>query len=397
MLVGRARVYFRPEGFYFLFVVLFVLGGAVLRNVNLLVALAGLMVATLLIHYQLIVRQLAGLNIERVVPPRIGAGDPLEVEVTITRREMGGTVFALQYLEQIRRVQPITNGAPAQAKLFFPEIKAKSSVTQRYLCLLTQRGEYVFTRAELQCRYPFGLLEGVCPIQLNDRLIVCPRMGSLTRAWHELINAEHAGQERSRHRRGLLEAEFYALREWRNGDSRRWIHWRTSAKLGKLSVRQFEERDSCDMALVCDLWRPTAATAGDQQCVEEVIAFAATVLAEQAKQGGSRLTFILAGKVWQSWQASMSALFATELLEQLAVCEATETPDLESTEQRLRETTDSGTRVIVLSTRARSGHLRKLGKQDDGFRHPLEQALWLNASKQELQPYMQQTHVEVPA
>jgi uncharacterized protein (DUF58 family) len=386
--VGRARVYLRPEGFYFLFVVLFVLGGAVLRNVNLLVALAGLMVATLLIHYQLIVRTLAGLDLERLIPPRICVGDALEVEITVSRHARCGTLFALQYLEQIRRIQPASNNPPAQASLFFSEIKQQTSVTQRYACSLTQRGVYRFSKAELQCRYPFGLLEGICPLELNDQLVVCPRMGTLNRSWHELINAEHAGQERSRHRRGLLEAEFYALREWRNGDSRRWIHWRTSAKLGKLSVRQFEERDSYDLALVCDLWCPEGRASHEAVQVEQVVSFAATVLAEHAKLGGARLTFILAGKEWKAWQANTSSLLAWELLEQLAVCEATTAPDLLATEQRLRETTDHSTRVIALSTRERPLPLEKQAKPTENWRQPLQQALWLNASRNELQRYL---------
>jgi uncharacterized protein (DUF58 family) len=348
------------------------------------------MFATLLIHYQLIVRQLAGLDLSRRLPGRVCAGDPLEVDVTIARPSKSGAVFALHFREQIARVVPSGTYSVAAANLFFPEIEQGCEVTQRYPLRLLQRGLYTFAQAELQCRYPFGLLEGACPLQLADRLVVCPPLGKLHRAWYDLLRAEKAGQQRSRHRRGLLEAEFYALREWRTGDSRRWIHWRTSAKQGSLAVRQFEERDSFDFALVCDLWLPAHPTPSDHDRVEELISFAATILVDRARHGGARLTFHLAGRAWQAWQASASALFVGELLEQLAVCEGSDSPDLNATSVQLSETTDSSTRVMVISTRGAASlpRLRRAeGAGPASSAVPWEQAIWINLATGEHLPY----------
>src|SRR5687767_11927335 len=77
------RVYLRLEGWYYVFVIVFVIGGAVLRNVNVLVALAGLMAAALILHWQLVLRSLSGIDVIRTLPSRLCAGDPLEVEVTV--------------------------------------------------------------------------------------------------------------------------------------------------------------------------------------------------------------------------------------------------------------------------------------------------------------------------
>ena len=43
-----------PEGWYYLFVVLFIIGGAVLGQVNLLVVLAGLTIGPLLFNWRLV-------------------------------------------------------------------------------------------------------------------------------------------------------------------------------------------------------------------------------------------------------------------------------------------------------------------------------------------------------
>src|SRR3954468_16892724 len=115
---------------------------------------------------------------------------------------------------------------------------------------------------------------------MPDRVVVYPAIGRLGRRWNDLIQADDSGQQSTRHKRGWNEGDFYALREWRNGDSRRWIHWRTSAKLGKLAGRQFEQRRSCDVTLLLDLHQPVSPENFHLATVEAAISFAATAVVD---------------------------------------------------------------------------------------------------------------------
>jgi uncharacterized protein (DUF58 family) len=91
-----------------------------------------------------------------------------------------------------------------------------------------------------------------------------------------------AGSEAIKRKRGLEDDEFYALRPWRSGDSKKSIHWRSSAKQGQPIVRQHDQPDNRDFALLLDLHcaDPATADGGQVSCpkCETALSFAATVL-----------------------------------------------------------------------------------------------------------------------
>jgi uncharacterized protein (DUF58 family) len=149
----------------------------------------------------------------------------------------------------------------------------------------------------------------------------------------------------------MMEGEFHSLRDWRGGDSKRWIHWRTSARRNRLSIKQFERQQSQDMALLVELWLPPDADADDLRRVEEVISFAATVVANHCRRGSSRLLLGIAGSQQETVAGVTSMGLLEECLEELAVA-------LPTSEDRLPQLLDDvlrsarpETRVVVLSTR----------------------------------------------
>jgi len=385
----RRRVYLRLEGWYFLFVIVFVIGGAVLRNVNVLVALAGLMAAALILHWQLVLRSLSGIDVFRILPGRICAGDPLEVEVTVRHRGKRGTAWALEFADHFERVDPPDDSEPSEVKLLFPRVVAGEELTRRYACTLSRRGVYRFSKARLASRYPLGLVEGMCFLDMPDRVVVYPAIGRLQRQWQALIEAEQTGQQSTRHKRGMSEGDFYALREWQSGDSRRWIHWRTSAKLGTLAVRQFEQRRSAAVALVLDLHHPASPSNFERAIVEAAISFAATAVVDLCQHGGSDLGLIVASREVGSWSGSASPLLAQELLEHLSVCRGSDAVRLGEAADRLAALHRAGSKLIVLSTRTREEAAVTVDRKTrDGVRWKLiQQAVWLNGASGEFDAY----------
>ena len=155
----------------------------------------------------------------------------------------------------------------------------------------------------------------------TDTLIVHPKLGKLTRNWAHIARENASGGQRMQ-RRGFLEGEFHGLRDWRPGDSRRWIHWRTSARRGSLVVRQFEQRRSEDLAILLDLWQPLTPTDQQRQNVETAVSFVATVIAEACGQLGRQLVLSVAAAQPLHHSGPASPMFFREQMDALSMVDA---------------------------------------------------------------------------
>src|SRR4029079_3743291 len=95
-----------------------------------------------------------------------------------------------------------------------------------------KRGKYRFKMLDLVTRSPFGLLERRVTMLAPEQLVVYPRIGQMTRRWQLLQRQASEARRGQRHDRSTQQQEYHGLRDYRPGDSPRWIHWRTSAPPG---------------------------------------------------------------------------------------------------------------------------------------------------------------------
>lgn len=76
----------------------------------------------------------------------------------------------------------------------------------------------------------------------------------------------------------MADISFHALREYEPGDDRRYVHWRSSAKHGRLLVRQFQETRRSHLGVVVDT--DPRAYGGSREDVESAIAVAASLMVQ---------------------------------------------------------------------------------------------------------------------
>ncbi|MFG6402760.1 DUF58 domain-containing protein [Microbacterium sp. P04] len=107
---------------------------------------------------------------------------------------------------------------------------------------------------------PIGLLRREHSFDDVHELFVHPRTVSLPSTSAGLIRDLEGNPTRR-----LVDSDmsFHAIREYAPGDSQRQIHWKSTAKTGRLMVRQFEESRRSRMAVVLAVAEPEYADADE--------------------------------------------------------------------------------------------------------------------------------------
>ena len=183
-------------------------------------------------------------------------------------------------------------------------------------------------------------------------MIVYPTVGQLTRRWHLVQRQASETRRGQRHDRSAQQQEYHGLRDYRPGDSPRWIHWRTTARLGKPMVKEFEQQNEQDLAVLIDPWLPRSkVTPGQREALEQVIRFAATVCLEICRHLGRRLLLGWTGPTPGVRQGPASVKLLHELLEQLAVMRPATEGSLAALLDALPPATLRESILIIVSTR----------------------------------------------
>lgn len=334
--------------------VLFGLGLAGLKlQVNLIFLVLGLAVGPLFTSLFLSASTLKRVKIARRLPGYIFAGEPLHLDYVLENDRPYTAALALTVEDAIVPVDRTIPGAAGQTpRVFFPRVAGQDKARLRWQGASLKRGKYEFRSMELITRSPFGLLERRVTLGDPASLVVYPQIGQLTRRWHVIQRESTETRRGSRHDRSAQQQEYHGLRDYRPGDSPRWIHWRTSARLGEPMVKEFEQQHEQDLAILIDPWLPRTKVATEQrEAMEEAIRFVATLCLETCRHQGRRLTLGWTGATPGVRQGPASVRLLHELLEQLAVMRPASEGSLAALLDALPPATLREAILIVVSTR----------------------------------------------
>jgi uncharacterized protein (DUF58 family) len=252
--MSHVRFRLTREGWHFLFVLSFIFIGAVIREINLLILLAGTMIGLILLQWRFSTRMLHGVRLRRRLPQHIHAGTPFEVSLELfnSKRWLSGWMILVE--DQLQKLKPTPRKIAEKGVALINEVPPSGTAAARYELLFFERGVYRIGMSTLTSRFPIGLGRSWRFFDNAVSLVVHPKLGNLSPACRALLHGEREGSAKSAARSSVHEGEFYGLRDWQSGDSRRWIHWRTTAKRGELSVRQFEQLQRRQLSIALDLY-----------------------------------------------------------------------------------------------------------------------------------------------
>jgi uncharacterized protein (DUF58 family) len=149
-----------------------------------------------------------------------------------------------------------------------------------------RRGLHQLTGVVASTRFPFGLFTKRLLLPLPEAVVVYPSLLP-----HDALTGliGPLGQEPARARRGQG-GGFFALRDYLDGDDARTIHWKSSARQGRLLVKETEEEERREVTLRLDRHWPSAGATAREAALyaarfERAISLAATLAVEWGRRG----------------------------------------------------------------------------------------------------------------
>ncbi len=390
---SRSHVRFRltREGVHFIGILIFIFVGAVMRDINLLILLAGVMIGLLLLQWRFNTSTLVGVRLERNLHVSATVEQETEVGLRLSNPKRMLSAWLVLVEDPIRKLQPTNRRLSEKGTALVDTVRPNGTANCRYRLVFHQRGKYRIGPSTLSTRFPLGLGRSWRTLDNESEILVRPRLGDLTSNVDELFRQDRMGQAQASANAGGYEGEFYGLRPWETGDSRRWIHWRTTARLGELSVRQFEQRQRRQKCILVELFDSGAPEV--EQHVELVISCLATLTSRAVSQGRDKLAIATIGKQTRVFTSVQSSVMVHNLLDYLAVVESSKEPDLLSGFRGLTIPLMSSPHLLVLSTRANQSEHLKNDLSSKISQRVLDrvQIRWLDVSQGDLEPYFQWT------
>lgn len=289
------------------------------QQINLILLVCGLAAGPLVASFFMSTAMLRKVSLERRLPTHTFAGEMLPLDYVLDNTSRRSAVLALTLQDAWSPVESVPGAVGFQPNVFFSRVAGGARERERWQIKAPARGRYQARAITLVTRFPFGLMERTSTIADEETLVVYPRVGRLTRLWHLVHRESSQTQRGQRHDRSAQQQEYHGLRDFRPDDSPRWIHWRTSARINQLMIKEFEQQNEQDLAILLDPWLPRHRPSDEMKAhVEACIEFAASLSVDLCRNARRRVTLAWTGATPDIRQGQASVRLLHELLESLA-------------------------------------------------------------------------------
>ncbi|MBC8104523.1 MAG: DUF58 domain-containing protein [Cytophagales bacterium] len=156
---------------------------------------------------------------------------------------------------------------------------------QTYFIEAQRRGVFPLGPVKVETTDPLGLFVFTTTVDAHTEIVVHPEP---LFARDRSIGGEgsYGIRERDGKTRKGQGMDFHGVREYQPGDELRRVHWRTTARTGKLAVVEFERAYQQNIVIALDLARGTEHGKDRETTLEYAIKVAATLADRTLKAGG---------------------------------------------------------------------------------------------------------------
>ena len=204
-----------------------------------------------------------------LLEPRVTVGDHALIRLTVTNPRT-------RPLLPSRMEMPV---GPGRAVFVVPTLTPRA-VHERGFVLPTQRRGIVTVGPVLAVqRDPVGLLQRERSLTEAQNIHIHPRTLRLNTVLHGVLRDIEGAVTQDL---SSSDVAFHALRDYVPGDDRRNVHWRSTARTGRLMVRQFEETRRAHLLVILDL---DEAAYGTDEELETAVSCAASLIIATMREG----------------------------------------------------------------------------------------------------------------
>lgn len=238
------------EGWIYILGIFLVAIAALNTGNNLLFLVLSSLIAIILMSGILSSITLSGVEMRLQLPEHIFAGQPVRALVEVHNEKLTLPSFSLR-VEAVRGKNS-ANAAILETPVYFPYIPKHERVQHHVPMIFPRRGIYRQEAFRIVTRFPFGFLQKARRVDLKSEALVYPSVEP-TRDFFEVLPGMQGALESLAKGGGQ---DLYALRDYQPRDSSRHVHWKASARLGSLMVREFTREEDCRVILVLDPHMP---------------------------------------------------------------------------------------------------------------------------------------------
>ena len=243
---------------------------AINARINLLLIVLGMLLGVVLISGVLSENSLRRLSARLYLPSTAYAGIAFPARLTVQNAKKRFPSYSVE-LDLHFEGKPGT----LVSRTYVLKVPAQRTITLEHLLSIPVRGRTVVRRLRLGTRFPFGLFEKWSYVPVEAEMLLYPRLGRIP---GRLIPSSDAYRNQGARKVLSIKGkdEFWGIREYREGDNPRLIHWRSSARLGKRLVKEYHRQESQNVCILMDAHVPAGDDALDAR-FETAVSFAATL------------------------------------------------------------------------------------------------------------------------
>ncbi|GAB3265761.1 DUF58 domain-containing protein [Nocardioides dilutus] len=260
--------------------------------------------------------------VRTVTPQLVSAGQPARVQLSLTNegRTPSGVLLLEDHLPYVLGTRP---------RFVLEGIGHGWRRHVSYQVRSDVRGKFDIGPMTVRVVDPFGLIELARAFQTTVPLTVTPRTVPLSSI---PLGGAWTGSGDNRPRAFATgSAEDVTVREYRQGDDLRRVHWRSSARMGELMVRREEQPWQSRATLFLDNRMRSHRGQGIASSLEAAVSVAASIAVHLTHRGFAvRLVTASGEDPSSAWHLRESDLNTAPLLEALAVLAPTQAPKLET-------------------------------------------------------------------